>query len=186
MLQMHFYQLPLLRSSRLPPSSLQRQQQFSAIQTHLLWSHCWTLSSMRSSYFFRDFGSCGSPGLSQQWQRNELAKDSGGPIGNREKMAIPSALVGKDARERAAREFETKQLLKSAKPGKLQIRVASWLRLEGFTLSPLPIGGPSTMRGCRICATVRLPVQPRAERQCTGKQMQIYPFPLPPFFLCHF
>ena len=41
-------------------------------------------------------------------------------------------------------------------------------------------GRPSTRRGCRICVTVRLQSD-RAERQCTGKQMRIPPFPLPPF-----
>ena len=41
-------------------------------------------------------------------------------------------------------------------------------------------GCPSTRRGCRICVTMRLPVRLRVRRQCTGKQMQIAPFPLPP------
>ena len=35
-------------------------------------------------------------------------------------------------------------------------------------------GRPSTRRGCRICVTLR---SDDAERQCTGKQMRIPPFP---------
>ena len=78
----------------------------------------------------------------EQWSRDELEKDHGGPCPKyRERMRIPSNLVGKDCAHREAGEYEKKGLETGGKQAQLTSKERSQLLEEsgqGFSISPIP------------------------------------------------
>ncbi len=78
----------------------------------------------------------------EQWQRKVFPQDANGPPWSKERMQIPSNIVGDDRSERKAGEYESKSVVTSSKEAKLRREEKQAILSEcarGFAISLVPV-----------------------------------------------